>query len=411
MTTQAERIGWFLPAGVPVWRRIAESWASAATVGSLTVMFPDGSSRVYAAGRRGPDATIEVHRGRAVWRTLLGGELGFAEAYIDGDWSSPDVATLVEYTFANQDELDGAMRGSWLRRTLASMRHRLRANTRAGSRRNIAEHYDLGNDFYREWLDETMTYSSAMFASPELSLADAQRMKYRRIMSALDLKPGDRVLEIGCGWGGFAELAAVEAGVSVTAITLSQEQARYARRRIIDAGLQDRVEIRVEDYRDVAGTYDRVVSIEMLEAVGERHWPRFFGVVADRLKDGGSALIQTITISDDRFETYRKSVDFIQRYIFPGGMLPSPGAMNRAVNAAGLQMTHAHFFGASYAETLKLWGDRFEERWEHIAQYRFDDRFRRMWAYYLNSCEACFRCGATDVGQFLIEAPARGHKA
>ena len=402
MTHRIESVG---GGRTPLWRRIAEAWAANIAVGTLALVFPDGSERVYATGKPGPSATIRVHRGRAVWRMMLGGKLGFAEAYMDDDWSSPDLTEVIALGLANQQGLAAALRVSWLVRGIAAAQHWSRANTRAGSRRNIAEHYDLGNRFFEQWLDETMTYSSAVFAAPGMPLAEAQREKYRRIIASLQLRPGDRVLEIGCGWGGFAEMAAAEFGASVTGITLSREQAQFARNRMTVGGLNGRVDIRVEDYRDVAGSFDRIVSIEMFEAVGERNWPIFFDTVRDRMTDDGRAVIQVITIAEERFDAYRRSVDFIQRYIFPGGMLPSPSALASSIRSSGLSLVQTSFFGESYAETLRQWNERFQGRWDRIAPLGFDDRFHRMWTYYLNYCEAGFRLGMTDVGQFVIAKP------
>jgi cyclopropane-fatty-acyl-phospholipid synthase len=387
---------------LPLWRRLAESWAGQCPCGQITVVFPDGDTVISRGSKPGPSARIELHNSRPVWRILTRGDIGFAEAFMAGDWSTPDLTAVIEFGLRNESALADKMRGSWMTRFMAALRFRLQANSRSGARRNIAYHYDLGNDFYAAWLDETMTYSSAIFASPHQPLADAQREKYRRIVETLRIQPGDRVLEIGCGWGGFAEYAAREAGGLVTAITLSQEQARYARHRIAQTGLADRVEIRVEDYRDVLGEFDKIVSIEMFEAVGEANWGGYFDVVHARLVVGGLALLQVIVVPDERFPAYRQHVDFIQRYIFPGGMLPSPAALSAAIRTAGLKLGDGQFFGLAYAETLRQWHERFQHRWEAIAAFGFDERFRRMWTYYLNSCEACFRTGATDVGHFLI---------
>jgi cyclopropane-fatty-acyl-phospholipid synthase len=365
--------------------------------------FPDGRAHPFESGAPGPSAALEIHRPRFVRRLALGGELGLAESYIDGDWSSPDLAALIELGLANHADL-ATLRPSWPMRAMAAVRHWMNANTRKGSRRNIAFHYDLGNAFYRQWLDETMTYSSALFSEPGMSLADAQHAKYARIMDRLGIAPGDTVLEIGCGWGGFAEHAA-RRGAHVTGLTLSREQADFARRRAADAGLADRVDIRLEDYRDAGGTFDHIVSIEMLEAVGEANWPTYFQVINDRLRSGGQAMIQVITVADDVFESYRRRVDFIQRYIFPGGMLMSPGAMARSAERAGLRMADRLFFGTDYAETLRQWAERFEESWPAIAPLGFDERFRRLWRFYLRYCEATFRNGATDVGHFALQKP------
>ncbi len=392
-------------ARTPFWLRIAESWAAGCSAGQITLVSPEGNSTMFRGREPGPSATINFHNASAVWRSLTGGELGFGESYVAGSWSTPDLPALIEFALRNEERLSGQMLGAWLPRLLEGLRFRLQVNSRAGSRRNIAYHYDLGNDFYAAWLDETMTYSSALFASPELTLAEAQRAKYARIVEALGIRPGDRVLEIGCGWGGFAEFAAKEAGARVVALTISNEQANFARRRIAGNGLAESVEIRVEDYRDATGSFDSIVSIEMLEAVGAENWPVYFDVLRDRLKPGGRALLQVITVPDARYGAYRRRVDFIQRHIFPGGMLLSPSVVSTAVAASGLELAEARFFGADYAETLHRWNECFQSRWETIRALGFDDRFRRMWTYYLQSCEACFRSGAIDVGHFLIAKP------
>ena len=291
----------------------------------------------------------------------------------------------------NDDTVSGALSKSWMANLLGRLRHARRANTRRGSRRNIAAHYDLGNDFYRLWLDETMTYSSAVFADMSEPIVPAQQRKYRRLAKKLDLQPDDRVLEIGCGWGGFAEIAAAEFGCRVVGLTLSREQAAHARTRMTRLGVADAVDIRLQDYRDVTSTFDKIVSIEMFEAVGERHWPAFFKALNDRLVLGGRAALQIITIDDDKFAGYRRNPDFIQRYIFPGGMLPSPEAFDAAAKRGGFDVRDAYFFGTSYAESLRRWDHAFRENWPEIAKVGFDERFRRMWHYYLRYCEVGFR--------------------
>lgn len=393
------------PASRPLWAPLLEAWARSCRAGQITVTYPNGSSFVSSGARPGPAATIELHNARPLWRMLIGGDVGLGESYVAGDWSSPDLPALIAYAFRNEADLAGHMRGSWVARMLAGLRFRMQENTRSGARKNIAYHYDLGNDFYAAWLDKTMTYSSALFTKPGLSLAEAQQEKYRRIVERLGIRAGDRVLEIGCGWGGFAEFAAREVGARVTAITISNEQATFARDRIAAEGLSDLVEMRVVDYRDVAGTFDAIVSIEMLEAVGEKNWPDYFEAVNGRLRQSGRALIQVITVPDERFDAYRQTVDFIQLHVFPGGMLLSPSALSGAVADAGLALREARFFGQDYATTLRIWNESFQNRWDAIRHLGFDERFRRLWTYYLNSCEACFREGATDVGQFLLEKP------
>ena len=387
----------------PLWSRILRRWASRIVAGQLTLQFPDGSSHVVQGALPGPSAHLNVRSGKMLWRVARGGSLGFARGYIEDDWSTADLGALIELGVANETALNPILNASGLSRMVANLRHRLRANTRAGSRRNIAFHYDLGNDFYRQWLDETMTYSSAIFSHPGQSLADAQRAKYARIVDELGIGPDDHVLEIGCGWGGFAEYAADRTGCRITCLTLSKEQATYAADRMAAAGLSDKVEIRLQDYRDCQGEFDRVVSIEMFEAVGEANWPTYFDAVRARLKPGGSAMLQVITIAEDRFAHYRRNADFIQTYIFPGGMLPSPSAFAAAVAASGLHLRGSEFFGADYDRTLQEWDRDFSAAWHQIEAQGFDGRFKRMWRYYLQYCAVGFRAGRIDVGQFHIE--------
>ncbi len=338
---------------------------------------------------------------RLLRRLAADGAIGFGEAYMDGDWDTPDLSQLIEVLARRP-----VIRGFAARRLLHRLEHLRRANTRTGSRRNIAAHYDLGNDFFRLWLDPSMTYSSGLFADPGETLAAAQDRKYRNLARMLDLRPGMRVLEIGCGWGGFAEIAARDFGCHVTCLTLSQEQHDYARARIAQAGLADRVEIRLQDYRDVQGRFDRIASIEMFEAVGEANWPTYFGVLRDRLAPGGAAGLQVITIADDRYDRYRRRPDFIQRHIFPGGMLPSPSAFATQASMAGLRIDREQRFGASYARTLADWHRAFDQAWPRIAEQGFDDRFRRMWKFYLAYCEGGFRAGAIDVAQYRLSPAA-----
>ena len=281
--------------------------------------------------------------------------------------------------------------------------HRVRANTRRGSRRNIAAHYDLGNEFYSRWLDRSMTYSSALFSAPDQSLEDAQQAKIDRAIALMDIRGGERVLEIGCGWGGMAERLIARHGCTVTGLTLSAEQLAYARQRLESQGLGARADLRLQDYRDVNEQFDRIVSIEMLEAVGESYWPAYFAALRNCLVPGGTAVLQGITIEEQRFEAYRKTPDFIQRYIFPGGMLPTISAMQREIERAGLALVSLETFGLSYARTLNAWQQRFQRAWPDIQQFGFGPRFKQMWEYYLAYCEAGFRRGAVDVGLYRIK--------
>ncbi len=371
--------------------------------GRLTLVLPDGATRVVHGSEPSPlTAVIDVRRWRVMRRLVTGGTTGFAEAYMDGDWTTPDLSSLLALCAANEQALGGVVRASRWAQLRDRLIHAARANTRRGSRRNIAYHYDLGNAFYARWLDPGMTYSAAMFPQPGLSLEQGQLLKYRRLADRLGLRPGHRVLEIGCGWGGFAEVAAREYGCHVTAVTLSREQFVHARQRLAAAGLEDRVDVVFRDYRQIEGTFDRIASIEMFEAVGEQYWSTFFDVVRDRLVPGGRAGLQIITIADDRFERYRKGADFIQRYIFPGGMLPSPSALSRAIAGAGLNLAGAETFGLDYAETLTRWNRRFQRAWPEIRPLGFDARFKRMWEFYLAYCEAGFRLGPLDVGHYLV---------
>jgi len=373
--------------------------------GSLTVILPDGRRRQFQGRDPGPAALIQVHRDRVARRMVFGGVLGFCESYLDGDWSSPDRRALFELGLLNEQALAPVWLGGRWSRWMHGAMHWWRRNTRNGSQRNIAYHYDLGNAFYQRWLDPGMTYSSAVFADPEAPecLEAAQDRKYAELARRLALGPEQTVLEIGCGWGGFATFAARDVGARVTAITISREQYDFASRRIQAEGLGERAEIRLQDYRDVQGTFDRLASIEMFEAVGEAYWPTFFAALRDRLVAGGRAALQVITIADRLFEDYRNTPDYIQKYIFPGGMLPSVEVLRKQVAAAGLAWHEAASYGRHYARTLAHWQDRFQAAWPDIAALGFDDRFKRMWEQYLTYCEAGFTVGTIDVKQIALQ--------
>jgi len=373
--------------------------------GRLELVTPQGERLVFG-GEPGPEARLQLRDWSAAAAILRTGDIGLAEACIDG-WCDIDrPADLLGLAILNAPHIERAFYGQWIPVLWQRLRHLLRANTRAGSRRNILAHYDLGNDFYRLWLDPTMTYSAAWFGGDRSqSLEAAQRAKMDRILDRLGARAGDRVLEIGCGWGGFAQ-AAAQRGLEVHGITISRAQLAHARGRIEAAGLSDRVRLSFMDYRDVTGSYDHVVSIEMIEAVGERYWARYFGALSDRLKPGGMGVLQAITIAPAYFETYRRTPDFIQRYIFPGGMLPTVAKMEERAAAAGLRFETVETFGLSYARTLAAWRERFLDAWPRIAAQGFDERFRRMWLYYLGYCEAGFSRGTIDVGLYKVMKPA-----
>jgi cyclopropane-fatty-acyl-phospholipid synthase len=386
--------------------RLALELAGLIRAGELRLVLPDGSTHLVRGARPGPNAEVRLVSPRAIRRFAIGGSLGWAEAYLDGDWSTPDLRAVMMLAAANETEWDAVLRGRAVIRWLSRLLHAFKRNSRRGARRNIAAHYDLGNDFYAAWLDPTMTYSSAEFLALDETLAQAQQRKIRNLLNTLALVPGARLLEIGCGWGYLAETAAREHGAQVVALTLSRAQAEAAGARIAAAGLTDRVEIRIQDYREVTETFDAVASVEMFEAVGEAYWPAYFRVVHDRLRLGGRAALQIITIADRFFAEYRRSADFIQRYVFPGGMLPSPARLREEIARARLRWLSDTWFGASYAETLRRWNESFQAAWPQIAALgRYDARFKRLWEYYLTYCETGFRAGWTDVGRIVL---ARG---
>jgi cyclopropane-fatty-acyl-phospholipid synthase len=372
--------------------------------GAIAMTAPDGKRLVFGDSN-GPQTAIKINDWRFARRVLKSGDIGFAEGLMAGDWESDDLAALLTLLANNVERFTRLLEGSLLGKALNWLRHLTNANTRTGSRRNILAHYDLGNRFYEAWLDRSMTYSSALFDKHVRDLETAQQAKYRALAEQLDLKPGEHVLEIGCGWGGFAEFAARECGVKVTGITISDEQFNYARERMAKAELSDRVEIRRQDYRDVEGQFDKVASIEMFEAVGEEYWPAYFKKIADVLKPGGRAGLQIITIQDQLFENYRKRADFIQRYVFPGGMLASVERLQQETANAGLAWRKVEAFGQSYAETLAEWARRFTAKWTDIRAMGFDERFKQLWLFYLGYCEAGFRTGRTDVVQLALAKP------
>ncbi|MCX9154907.1 cyclopropane-fatty-acyl-phospholipid synthase family protein [Niveibacterium sp. 24ML] len=368
--------------------------------GSLELALPNGERVVAGEGHR--VASFEVGDW-GVFETLIAkGSIGLAEDFINGLWRTDNLTGLLTLAAQNRDAMSRAIHGNALRLLGYKIWHGLRANTRKGARRNIEAHYDLGNDFYSLWLDETMTYSSALFADPHQPLADAQRAKYRRILDQLDAKSGQRILEVGCGWGGFAEVATLEYGCEVLGLTLSPAQLKFARERAERVGFADKADFELCDYRDVRGHYDHIVSIEMYEAVGERFWPSYFQQLHDRLAPGGRIVIQAITIDDNLFGFYRKNPDFIQRYIFPGGMLASPGTIERLAKRSGLAIVDDLAFGLDYARTLAVWHERFNAVREQVHAQGFDERFVRLWQFYLSYCEAGFRAGSTDVHHYAF---------
>lgn len=387
-----------------IWENLLDRWISRIEIGSLTLKFPSGLERTFHGSIEGPNAAMTVKSWKLIPRLIMSGDVGLAESFMAGEWDTPDLTKLILLGDLNEQSLGDAVTPSKLIGLLERFRHFLHANSKRGSKRNIAAHYDLGNDFYSTWLDKSMSYSSALFNEPKENLEAAQRRKYMRLARQLELKENDCVLEIGCGWGGFAEIAAREFKCNVVGITLSTEQATYATDRMHRSQVANLVDIRLEDYRDVKGKFDKIVSIEMLEAVGVENWRRYFEVVQKRLKPEGKAAIQTITIDNQFFDIYRRRPDFIQKYIFPGGVLPNENAINDSINLAGLKLLDSYYFGNSYAETLRRWHSSFEQKWNEITKLGFDERFQQMWRYYLSYCEAGFETGHINVGQFIISS-------
>ena len=382
--------------------RLALGYGSKLQRGTLDVTLPDGRKVRLGGNRAGPAAAMSVSDFSFASRLLRGGDIGIAEAYLRGEWDTPDLTQFLYLFCVNQDWMRTMLVGNPLMRSVQIIRHWFNRNTRRQARRNIYAHYDIGNAFYSAWLDPSMTYSSALFEDDTKDLTSAQNNKYRRLAEAIDLGSGHKLLEIGCGWGGFAEYAAKTCGARVVGLTISREQRDFAQQRIQRAGLGERVEIKLQDYRDERGQYDRIASIEMIEAVGEQFWPKYFSQLRDRLLPGGLAGIQAITIQDGLFQAYRREVDFIQRYVFPGGMLPSPKVLKTLGDRFGVPLIREHIFGQDYAKTLATWRNNFREAWPNLTPLGFDERFRRLWEYYLSYCEAGFLSGNIDVRQVVF---------
>lgn len=369
--------------------------------GTLAITLPSGERFRIQGHNLEPVADLEIHSYGFIGNVIRHGDIGVAESFFEGHWSSTDVTRFLELFCYNEHIIHERMMGNPLARFAMRVKHWLHKNTRRQAQRNISAHYDLGNTFYEQWLDPSMTYSSALFQTGANDMQSAQMAKYAALADATGIQAGDRVLEIGCGWGGFAEYLASERGAHVTGLTISHEQYDYARERIEKAGLADKVDIMFRDYRDEDGVYDRIVSVEMFEAVGEAYWPTYFETLKKHLKPGGKAGLQIITIQDQFFEQYRHATDFIQQYVFPGGMLPTPTHLRTLGEDVGLKLDNELIFGRDYARTLKQWREVFMDKWETIEPLGFDQRFQRLWRYYLHYCEAGFNAGNIDVRQVV----------
>ncbi|MEZ5664361.1 MAG: cyclopropane-fatty-acyl-phospholipid synthase family protein [Burkholderiaceae bacterium] len=402
-STTTSPYAFHLPPGVPAAARTGLRLLQRLRHGTLHLELPDGRRLDIGSGGH-PKAVLRLHHWRVFGAVLRSGDIGLAEGYIGQDWSTPHLADLLRLLMANRESLESLVYGAWWGRLAYRLRHLLRRNTRAGSRRNIHAHYDLGNDFYSLWLDPGMNYSSAWFqGNPDGDLNLAQQAKMRRALSSAGVQPGQHLLEIGCGWGALAEMAASECQARVTGVTLSTEQLAWASERMRASGLDGQVDLRLQDYRDIEdGPFDAICSIEMVEAVGQAFWPDYFGTVARLLKRGGRACIQSIVIDDRLFERYVQGTDFIQQYVFPGGCLPSPARFREAAQRAGLRVEETFAFGGDYAETLRRWHGQFIQQAAQMQAQGFDAAFQRTWAFYLAYCEAAFDTGSIDVVQFTL---------
>ena len=407
-----------LPAGAPAAARSALKLLARLKHGTLTLQLPGGSIQRFGSGAE-PMASLHLHNWNVCGAALRSGDIGFAESYIAGDWSTPQLTDLLRLLIVNRKEVEDVIYGTWLGRLAYRLKHLLNRNTKANSQKNIHAHYDLGNAFYELWLDGTMNYSSALFETPETSMKEAQNAKVRRALRMVQVQPGERVLEIGCGWGALAEMATTEFGASLVGVTLSTEQLQWAQARMARAGVPPAGEpgaavtqdLRLQDYRDIGvnqpadQSFDAICSIEMIEAVGREYWPTYFSTVARLLKPGGHACIQSIVIADELYERYIDSTDFIQQYIFPGGCLPSPSVFRAQARAAGLEVVDEFAFGQDYAHTLQLWRAAFLAQLPRVRQLGFDERFVRIWEFYLAYCEAAFAQANTDVVQYTLRKP------
>ena len=396
-----------LPRGTPAAARTVLKLLQHLRHGSLTVQLPDGSMQRFG-GEALPHASLQLHNWNVSSAALKSGDIGFAESFIAGDWSTPNLTELLRVLVKNRAEVEGVIYGTWAGRLLYRIKHLLNRNTKTNSQKNIHAHYDLGNAFYTLWLDETMNYSSALFAgNTDQPMAEAQQAKVRRALSMAGVQAGNRVLEIGCGWGALAEMATTEFNASITGVTLSTEQLAFARERMQRFGVQDKADLRLQDYRDISDTpFDSICSIEMVEAVGREYWPTYFASVAKLLKPGGRACVQSIVIDDALFDRYISSTDFIQQYIFPGGCLPCPREFRAQARAAGLEVVDEYAFGPDYAETLRRWRDAFLAERDRVMAAGFDQRFMLIWEFYLAYCEAAFDERNIDVVQYTLQKRA-----
>lgn len=375
---------------------------SQAKYGKIKIIDNNNSVFEHSGQNNGPNTMIQIHDFRCVSNFFLKGDLGWAESYIENLWDTKNLTDFLEWGALNFHCFTNYIRGKWYVILFLRLKHFLNSNSKKGSKRNISFHYDLGNEFYKHWLDKSMTYSSAIFSSQDQILYDAQINKFSNLANLCDIKSNDSVLEVGCGWGSFSIYLAKIIKAKVTAITISKKQFELVKKRIFEENLSDKIDVKLLDYRDLKGKFDKIVSIEMFEAVGEKYWPLYFRVLKNNLKTGGKIGLQTITIKDNYFLSYKKFPDFIQTYIFPGGMLPSVRSLNNTLDSEGLKILKENLFGQHYARTLNVWRESFDSSWADIKKSGFDVSFKRLWSYYLSYCEGGFKSGNINVGQFLI---------
>lgn len=385
-------------------QKIIESLVHRFEHGKFDIYFPNGYVISHKGSKKGPHGILVVKNEACFTRFLKAGILGICESYIHDEWDTPNMAALYTLCLINEKAIEKELMGKPVVRFISKIYHLLRPNTRKGSKKNISKHYDLGNNFYKLWLDPSMTYSSALFTSAKQSLEEAQITKYKRLADQLKIKKGDRLLEVGCGWGGFAEYVATHYDVNVVCLTISEEQLRYAQKRMKDKKLDKKVEIRFQDYRDIHEKFDAIVSIEMFEAVGEEYWDTYFTTLKKCLNKNGTIALQIITIADHYFEQYRTTADYIQRYIFPGGMLPSTAILNKIITKNGFRLTQEKDFGFDYAKTLMIWNKNFQKNWSKIEKLGFDRKFKRTWEQYLAYCTAGFLTKNIDVVQLTLKS-------
>ena len=371
--------------------------------GSISVYRDEQAIFSFKGELPGPDVDIKILKEKCISDFFLRGDLGWAESYVDGNWETSNLTDFLEWGARNFHEFSRYVRGKWFTILYLRLKHHLKKNSRSGSKKNISFHYDLGNAFYEKWLDKSMTYSSAMFKNSKDNLYEGQINKYENLVNITGLKENDKILEIGCGWGGFSSFLAKKYSANITAITISKKQYDKAKQKIFEDKLTDKVDVKLLDYRNIDGKYDKIFSIEMFEAVGEKYWSKYFDVLKKNLKPDGSIGLQTITIEDKFFQKYKKFPDFIQTYIFPGGMLPSVEEMNKVIISRGLHIKNKKMFGNDYAKTIRIWSESFENSWGCIKSLGFSESFKRLWNYYLGYCEGGFKSGNINVGQFLIK--------